>query len=170
MYINCHSYYSLRFGTFSEVELLKLAKEQGITTLALTDINNTSACMNFVRKAKDYDIKPIIGIDFRNGAQQAFVGLAKNNEGFMELNAFLSHHSQNKLPIPNDAPDFKDAYVVYPFEKVMLTEKMQFKAHEFIGVSVEELKKLPFSKYKTFTDKLVIQQQVTVRTKRDFNA
>ncbi len=170
MYINCHSYYSLRFGTFSEVELLKLAKEQGITSLALTDINNTSACMNFVRKAKDYDIKPIIGIDFRNSAQQSFVGLAKNNAGFMELNSFLSHHSHNKLPIPNDAPDFKNVYVVYPFEKVMLTEKRQFKAHEYIGVSVEELKKLPFSKYRTFTDKLVIQQQVTVRTKRDFNA
>lgn len=170
MYINCHSYYSLRFGTFSEVELLKLAKEQGITTLALTDINNTSACMNFVRKAKDYAIKPIIGIDFRNGAQQSFVGIAKNNAGFQELNAFLSHHSHNKLPISNDAPDFKNVYVVYPFEKVMLTEKRQFKAHEYIGVSVEELKKLPFSKYKTFTDKLVIQQQVTVRTKRDFNA
>ncbi|CAH8283413.1 DNA polymerase-3 subunit alpha [Mariniflexile fucanivorans] len=170
MYLNCHTYYSLRFGTFSEVELLELAKENSLTTLALTDINNTSACLNFVRKAKEFDIKPVIGIDFRNGAVQQFVGLAKNNNGFYELNAFLSEHLHEKKSIPNDAPTFNDVVIVYPFEKVLQNEKKQFKDHEFIGVSVEELKKLPFSIYKSYTDKLVVQQQVTLRNKRDFNA
>ena len=96
MYINCHTYYSLRFGTFSEVELLESAKEKGIETLALTDINNTSACLNFIRKSEDFNIKPVIGIDFRNGNDQQYVGLAKNNVGFQQLNEFLSHHSQKK--------------------------------------------------------------------------
>lgn len=88
MYLNCHSYYSLRFGTFSEIELLEMAAAHGIKSLALTDINNTSACLNFIRKAKDFGIKPIVGIDFRNGASQRFVGVARNNEGFYELNSF----------------------------------------------------------------------------------
>ncbi|WP_163517951.1 DNA polymerase III subunit alpha [Gelidibacter japonicus] len=170
MYINSHSYYSLLYGTFSEVELLKLAKANGVTSLALTDINNTSACLNFIRKAKDFNIKPIIGIDFRNGAQQQFVGLAKNHHGFQELNAFLSEHSHSKTPIPDSAPAFKDVIVIYPFETVMLHEQKNFRPHEFIGVSVDELKKLPFSAYTSYTDKLVIQQQVTIRTKKDFNA
>ena len=52
MYLNCHSYYSLRYGTFSEVDLLKLAQENSINALALTDINNTSACLSFVKHAK----------------------------------------------------------------------------------------------------------------------
>ena len=60
--------------------------------LALTDINNTSAGLNFVRKATDFDIKPILGIDFRNGVDPCFVGIAKNNEGYLELNRFLSEH------------------------------------------------------------------------------
>src|SRR5690606_20405400 len=170
MYLNCHTYYSLRFGTFSEVDLLEIAIKNNISTLALTDINNTSACLNFIRKAKEFNIKPIIGIDFRNDASQQFVGIAKNNNGFQGLNEFLSEHSHQKKTIPNDAPNFKDVLVIYPFEKVLQNEKKQFKDYEFIGVSVEELKKLPFSIYKSFTDKLVIQQQVTIRNKKDFNA
>jgi len=170
MYINCHSYYSLRYGTFSEVDLLKLGQENSIDTLALTDINNTSACLNFIRLSSEYNIKPVIGIDFRNGANQLYIGLAKNNQGFEELNAFLSHHSHDKTPLPDVAPTFKNAFVVYPLERVMQLEKNIFNENEYIGISIEDLKKLPFSHYKTFTDKLVIQQQVTIRNKRDYNA
>ncbi|NNJ39727.1 MAG: hypothetical protein HKP60_02525, partial [Eudoraea sp.] len=56
MYLNCHTYYSLRYGTFSEIELLQLARENQVTRLALTDINNTSAGLNFVRKAPEYGV------------------------------------------------------------------------------------------------------------------
>ena len=170
MYINCHTYYSLRFGTFSEIELLKLAQENQVECLALTDINNTSACLNFVRKSKSAGIKPVLGIDFRNGATQKFVGLAKNNQGFYELNKFLSHHSHEKKAIPDQAPFFENAFVIYPFEQLMLLDKKEFNAHEYIGVSINDLKKLPFTAYHTYVDKLVIQQQVTIRNKKDFNA
>jgi DNA polymerase-3 subunit alpha len=170
MYINCHSYYSLRFGTFSEVTLLKMAQVYGVTSLALTDINNTSACLNFIRKAAEFNIKPIVGIDFRKGAEQLYVGLAKNNQGFQELNTFLSSHSHQSKTLPLQAPEFADAFIIYPFEKVLQLEKVDFKEYEFIGVSIENLRRLPFSKYKTYTDKLVIQQAVTFRNKRDFNA
>ena len=97
MYLNCHTYYSLRYGTFSELELLQLAKDHGVTQLVLTDINNTSACLNFVRKASEYNVRPILGIDFRNGVEPCFVCIAKNNEGFLELNNFLSDHIHHKM-------------------------------------------------------------------------
>ncbi|MEM9142084.1 MAG: PHP domain-containing protein, partial [Bacteroidota bacterium] len=73
MYLNCHTYYSLRFGTFSELDLLQMAQENQLGQLVLTDINNTSACLNFVRKAPGYGVRPILGIDFRNGADPCFV-------------------------------------------------------------------------------------------------
>jgi len=170
LYLNNHTYYSLRFGTFSEIELLELAQENDVKKLVLTDINNTSGCLNFVRKAGEYNIEPVLGIDFRNGAQQQFVGIAKNNEGFRELNEFLSHHLQKKLPIPEKAPQFKNAFVIYPFEKVMVSEITQFQPHEFIGVSANELRKIRFSKLRELTTKLVVLQSVTFRNKRDFNA
>ena len=70
MYLNCHTYYSFKFGTMSTEQLLHKAKLKGCTQLALTDINNTSAVLDFVRLAPNYGIKPVVGIDFRNAAAQ----------------------------------------------------------------------------------------------------
>lgn len=170
VYLNCHTYYSLRFGTFSEQHLLKLAQENQVTQLVLTDINNTSACMNFVREAPKYHIKPILGIDFRNGVAPCFVGIARNNQGYQELTTFLSQHLHNDLEIPNRAPTFENAFVVYPFETVILNKLDGFLPHEFIGVSMGDLRRLPFSRLKAYSDQLVVQQPVTFRNKRDYNA
>ena len=170
MYLNCHTYYSLRFGTFSEVELLQLAEQNHVTQLVLTDINNTSAGLNFVRKATEFGIKPILGIDFRNGVLPCFIGIAKNNEGYLELNDFLSQHLHHGLKIPHRAPAFKNAFVVYPFEQVLLNELGNFQEHEFVGISIKDLRRLPFSKLASLTHKLVVQQPVTFRNKQDFNA
>ncbi|HET8736038.1 MAG TPA: DNA polymerase III subunit alpha [Pricia sp.] len=177
MYLNCHTYYSLRYGTFSEVELLQLAQENHVTRLALTDINNTSAGLNFVRKAPEFGITPVLGIDFRNGVDPCFMGIAQNNEGYLELNDFLSDHlhrkseqPNRKMELPADAPAFQNAYVVYPFEKVVQEQRSAFADHEFIGISINDLRRLPFSGLLKFKDRLVVQQPVTFRNKRDFNA
>jgi DNA-directed DNA polymerase III PolC len=160
----------MRFGTFSELELLQLAQENHVTQLALTDINNTSAGLNFVRKAKQYNVKPILGIDFRNGVDSCFVGIAKNNEGYQELNGFLSAHLHADKEFPVLAPHFEHAYVIYPFEKVVLNEQITFADHEYIGISIADLRRLPFSRLKELKTKLVVLQPVTFRNKRDFNA
>ena len=170
MYLNCHTYYSMRYGTFSELELLQLARENHVTRLALTDINNTSAGLNFVRKSPEYGVTPLLGIDFRNGVDPCFIGIAKNNEGYLELNDYLSRHLHQKKEFPLAAPKFKNAYVVYPFEKVVQNLKTSFADHEFIGVSISDLRRLPFSSLLKFKNKLVVQQPVTFRSKRDFNA
>ncbi|MHA7059040.1 DNA polymerase III subunit alpha [Aquimarina sp. M1] len=169
MYLNCHSYYSLRFGTFSEIDLLELAKKNQLDSLALTDINNTSACLNFIRKANDYQIKPIIGIDFRNNHHQLYVGLAKNNEGYKELNDFLSYHSHNKIKFSENAPQFKNAFIIYPFRQIQKLQKTEFSSNEFIGISLKEIPNLQISSYRKLKDRLVILQPVTFRDKKDFN-
>ncbi len=138
--------------------------------LVLTDINTTSACLNFIRKAPEYDIAPKVGVDFRNGVDPCFVALAKNNTGFQEINAFLSQHLHQAKEIPQRAPVFKDVFVIYPFEKVLLNEFNDFLAHEFIGISIRDLRRLPFSRLKKLRDKLVVLQSVSFRNKRDFNA
>ncbi|PKA98795.1 DNA polymerase III alpha subunit [Flavobacteriaceae bacterium MAR_2009_75] len=170
MYLNCHTYYSLRYGTFSERELLSLAQENEVTKLVLTDINNTSGCLNFVRLASEYGVSPILGIDFRNGVEQCFIGIAKNNEGYLELNNFLSDHLHQKKQLPSVAPKFEHAYVVYPFEKTLLNEIVILNENEYIGISIADLRKLPFSKLAGLKHKLVVQQPVTFRNKNDFNA
>jgi len=170
MYLNCHTYYSLRYGTFSEIELLQLAVENNIDVLTLTDINNTSACMNFVQQAEKQNIKPVVGVDFRNGNTQQFVAIAKNNIGFQNINRYLSGFLESKTIIPEQPSLLEHVFIIYPFEKVLELNLTSFKENEFIGVSVAEINKLRFSYVKKFQDKLVIQQQVTVRNKKDFNA
>lgn len=160
----------MRFGTFSETELLQLAQENQVRELVLTDINNTSACLNFIRKAPEYNVRPIIGIDFRNGTDSCFVGIAKNNKGFQELNSFLSVHVHQEKELPQRAPDFKNVFVVYPFEKALRNEFYEYGSHEFVGVSINDLRRLRFSKLKSLKNNLVVLQAVTFRNKRDFNA
>jgi DNA polymerase-3 subunit alpha len=104
LYLNCHSYYSLRYGTIKPTELLDLAVGNGLKSLVFTDINSTSACLDFVRLSEKRDILPVIGIDFRNGADQIYVGIAKNNAGFKELNEHLSEHIHSRTVFPDRAP------------------------------------------------------------------
>jgi DNA polymerase-3 subunit alpha len=170
IYLNCHTWYSLRYGTFSVEKLCELARDFKVESLALTDINNTSGCLNFIKIASEYGINPITGIDFRNGAEQQYIGIAKNNKGFRQLNAHLSGQLYSKKEFNPEAPELPDCFIIYPFEKVVANKKVNFRNNEFIGVSVESLRKLKFSKYLEFEDKLVLLQSVSFRNKRDFNA
>jgi len=153
MYINCHTYYSLRYGTISEKELVAIALADKAREVVLADVNNTSACLNFVRLAQKSDIRPILGIDFRDGAKQLYLGIARNNNGFEQLNAFLSEYKHDKKTL-----------------QARLLNKLTFGANEFIGVGRFELNKLAVSDYSKYSDKLVALNSFTFRHKRDFNA
>jgi len=167
LYLNCHTYYSLRYGTLKPEELLTLAVENGLQTLALTDINNTSACLDFVRLSSKHNIKPIVGVDFRNSADQQFILLAKNNIGFQKINSYLSVFlHDNSITIPHRPSDIQDCYVIYPFEK---GKDFILKENEFLGVNPRDLNKLKFSKWNKQTEKLVILRTVSFQHKKGFN-
>lgn len=166
MYLNTHSYFSFKYGVMSTNDVLKEAQKNGIEAFALTDINSTAGCMRFIRKAPEYDIKPIVGVDFRNGVNQQFVAIAKNNKGFQEINIFLSKHLHQGIKIPQQAPAFKNVYVIYPFK---INPGHKLKSHEYIGISPQEILKVRFSRWKDQLEKLVIFPTATFRHKRDFN-
>ena len=166
--MNTNSHFSLRYGTVSPKKLLQLAQQMSIKTLCLTDINTSSACLDFIRLATSFSIRPVVGIDFRNGAKQEFVMLAKNNQGFHNINQYLSDLLfEKEYTVPYRAPSLKDVFVIYPFEKHFDTT---LAAHEFIGVSIENAKKVPFSIWKNHTHKLVVFHTISFQNKRGFNA
>ena len=167
MYINCHTYYSLRYGTIKPENLLMLAAEKGIQTLALTDINNTSACLDFVRLSAKYNIKPVLGVDFRNGARQQFILLAKNNDGFQQINNYLSAFlHDDKLKVPDHAVQLEHTFVIYPY---VHGKKYDLKPNEYLGVKPHDLNKLKFSSWNQQRGKLVILQTVSFQDKKGFN-
>lgn len=164
MYLNTHSYYSLKYGTISTAELLAHMQDAGVKTFALTDINNTSASLNFARMAPKNGINPVLGIDFRNGADQLFVAIAKNNEGFKELNDYLSGYLHAKKEIPSRAPEFEHAYIIYPFQKYT---NFPLRTSEFIGVKPTDLIKLVYPPHQMDKGKLVMLPTATFRSKMD---
>lgn len=171
MFLNCHTYYSLRYGTLKTEELLALGRKNGATQLALTDINSTSASWEFVRMASQYNIRPILGVDFRNGAKQQFVILAKNDQGFHNINNYLSdflhQRAEDKnVEIPERAQNLVHTLIIYPFSSFKGEDLSE---NEFLGVKIEDLNRLKFSPWRNRLEKLVILNTVSFQNKKGFN-
>ena len=56
MYLNCHSYYSLRYGTMSVEQLVQKALVAGSDTIVLTDINNSTGIPEFAEMIMNFSI------------------------------------------------------------------------------------------------------------------
>ncbi|MCC7297205.1 MAG: DNA polymerase III subunit alpha [Bacteroidia bacterium] len=178
MYLNCHSYYSIRYGIISPKDLAiwgaRPSLGAGKIPVCLTDINAVSGIPDFFREAQKHeDIHPCAGIDFRQGntgGRCLYIGIAKNEHGFAELNRFLSHYHTQHLPLPEFPPEFEHAFIIYPFERT--TEK-GFKTsllpHEFIGVRPNQLGKLRFSPWKKQVTRLVALATASFRNQTDHN-
>jgi DNA-directed DNA polymerase III PolC len=139
MYLNCHSYYSLRYGTMSVEELVQKAKNAGAETIALTDINNSTAIPEFSGECTRNSIRPIAGIEFRIDNELQYIGIARNNSGLRELNEFLSNLNFEKTPVPFPAPSFSEAYIIYSLAK---QPGRKLSDNERIGIRTEDINKL----------------------------
>ncbi|NJM17135.1 MAG: PHP domain-containing protein, partial [Bacteroidales bacterium] len=167
MLINTHTYFSFNYGTMSPQKLVEDITGKGYSHFAITDINNTSACFELLRELPhNPGLRLAFGIDFRNGMQQQYVGLAQNNQGFMELNLHLTHYLHAGKEFLPRAPYFEHVCIVYPFSK----HYFQLKPKEYIGISAADLNQLPFSPWKDHPHKLVLLQPVSFRNKYDYNA
>lgn len=163
--LNVHSQFSLRYGLVAPCDLIPLLREKGYERFALTDINSSSAVLGFVRDAQEAGHAPSVGIDFRNGIEQQFIGLAKNNRGFNELNIFLSRHLHDDTPFPDRAPHFSNCFVVYPWKKA----PQKLLRNERIGVAMRDINRLVFHAKPDDLKNMVILQPMTFRHKRDYN-
>ncbi|MFA5853486.1 MAG: DNA polymerase III subunit alpha [Patescibacteria group bacterium] len=62
-HLHCHSHYSLLEALPQVDKLVKFAKSQGATAVALTDNGNMFGVIEFVQECQKAEIKPIIGYD-----------------------------------------------------------------------------------------------------------
>lgn len=178
MFLNVHSSYSLKYGTMNIPAIVSKARALGIHQMVLTDINNSTGAIEFIREcykqgiAKEpdevqagnipYHLKPIAGIEFRKDGQLLYIGIAKNKEGMRELNEFLSTHNVEDQVLPNDAPAFENAFIIYPFTKSF---NRVLKANEFIGIKRSQLNGLYKHDLLHQKEKLVVWHPVTVGSK-----
>ena len=165
MYLNVRSYYSLCYGTISIENLVEKASAMHIPAMALTDINNTMGVVDFVFECKKYGVKPIAGCEFRNGDELLYVAIARNNEGFREINETLTQYNISKTPYNINAPQWNNVVVIYPFGKRKIS---QLADNEFIGVRLSQVSRLLTSDLRNHQEKLVIAQPVTFLDEKSF--
>ncbi|HLN19466.1 MAG TPA: DNA polymerase III subunit alpha [Bacteroidales bacterium] len=162
MYLNCHSYYSLRYGMMPVEKLVQKAREAGEDAVALTDINNSTGIPEFAAECAKQGIRPVAGIEFRNGNDLQYIGLARNNNGLRELNEFLSDLNFKGMPVPFPAPPFNDAYIIYSLEHQPSRKLLD---NERTGIRPSELSRL--INIRTDRNKMIILQPVTFSEKED---
>lgn len=163
MYLNVHSQYSLRYGTMSIRTLVDEAQARGITQMVITDINNSTGVMEFMRECRKKKIKPIGGMEFRSAKKLLYIGIARNKEGMKELNDFLTTHNLEQKELPDQPWEFKNAYVVYPYGK-----NLELRSNEYIGLRFDELHQLYNKDLTGIQDKLLVFQPVFVANKIEY--
>ncbi|VEU59704.1 DNA polymerase III subunit alpha [Mesomycoplasma neurolyticum] len=103
--LNVHTEYSFLESTIKIDKLFDYAKQNNIKTIVITDRNNMFALPKFLKKAKEFNIKPIIGVDL-DVENYRFILLAKNYQGYQFLAKLVSKKNNNNvislLEIEND--------------------------------------------------------------------
>ena len=165
MYLNCHSFHSLRYGTIPLRDLVQQAAVFGVKAMALTDINTVTGIYEFIQCCEAVNIKSLVGIEFRIDNNLQFIGLAKNREGLAEMCRLQTAYNFKEIDFPEYAPDFENVIVIYPLE----TAPDKLKANEFIGIRPEQLTRLYNADLRKYIDRMVVLQPVTYRTKKEYS-
>lgn len=98
VHLHTHSHYTLLEALPKIPDLVKAAKKDGMTALALTDSGNLYGAIEFYKECKAQEIKPIIGVDFYvalrkrtdkearvDNQRTRLVLLAENEAGYQNL-------------------------------------------------------------------------------------
>ncbi|RKR08181.1 DNA polymerase III alpha subunit [Flavobacterium sp. 90] len=165
MFLNCHSYHSLRYGTIPLDDLIWQAAHCSVTAAALTDINTVTGIYDFIKGCQAQGIKPLVGIEFRCRHHLRYIGLAKNAAGLAQMNRFLTDHNFSGAPLPEKAPALESVYFIYGLENA----PDQLGENEFIGIEPDQLGRLFMPELKKKISKMVILRPVVFRTKREYN-
>ncbi len=158
MFINCHTYHSLRYGVLSPGELVQQAVLLKVDVLVLTDINSTSGVFDFIKACDKAGITPLVGMEFRENGRLLYTGIARNFKGFGELNRFLSLHRLSQTSLPDLPPVFNDAYIIFPFGSKLPSK---LRENEFVGIRHFQINRLVTSPLSRQLSKLVVWHPVT---------
>jgi len=145
-------------------QLVQKAIAAGADAIVLTDINNSSAIPEFAGECTKNNLKPVAGIEFRNGNELQYIGVARSNNGLRELNEFLSKLNFENEPVPFPAPRFKDSYIVYALKKRPVRKLFD---NERIGIRHAEMNRLQLLPSSINRNMMVLLHPVTFAGKED---
>ncbi len=144
----------------------------GIRSLALTNINGTPDAWDFVSFCRDTQggteppIKPVLGSEIRNDNKFCYLLMARNDNGIMQMNHFISAYKMAGDPFPERPVFDHDVFIIYALGRYGPAALLD---NELIGVRVSEVGKLFSSTIKHHPQKFIIRQPVTFQSKKYFN-
>jgi DNA-directed DNA polymerase III PolC len=87
--LRVHSYYTFLDSTLSPATIVNLAKQHGLSAIALTDIGNLHGAVEFAQAAKHAGIKPIFGAELQVNEHPLLL-YVESTRGYHNLNRLLS--------------------------------------------------------------------------------
>jgi error-prone DNA polymerase len=140
-------------------QLVQKAAEHNAEAIALTDINNSTGMPEFITGCISRGIKPLTGIEFRNGNEFLYIGVARNNDGIRELNEFLSVCNISSESPGFPPPRFSNSYIIYRSDKLPGRKLYE---NELTGIRPSEVNSMLTNSSRICIDKAVILCPVTV--------
>ena len=140
-------------------ELVKIAKENNIDALTITD-NNMYGTMEFYKECKKEKIKPIIGLEIT--IEEKIILYVKNYEGYQNLLKITTLKSKRKLNL-DDLTNYAEGLLcIVPYESKKLYNTLN-KIYEDIFVSYKD----EYQKQKINLSNKVYMKSIRCITKED---
>jgi len=89
VHLRLHSEFSISDSSIGIEQAIKIAKDNKMHSLAITDLNNGFAWIKFYQAARKNNIKPILGSDINVNNEQLLF-LIQNNTGYLNMCKILS--------------------------------------------------------------------------------
>jgi len=171
MYLNCHSWYSFKYGTLSIDRLSALAESVVPHRLTLTDINTMSGCIEFAKILSEKGLRYNLGVEFRRGDKVLYVLIARDETGFAEINAHLSQFNPEAEVWEHSADEsFSDhVLVIYPLASFREPGFRMLKANEYVGVAPHEVRSTFSLRAKVGASKLIALPTLTFLHSRHYS-
>ncbi len=160
-HLHTHSHYSLLSALPKIEDLVKKAKSENMTALALTDSGNLYGAIEFYKECKKKEIKPIIGVDFflapremkdKDGSidkpRERLLLIAKDYTGYKNLIKLVTvSHLEGFYYKPRidsgTLEKYKEGLIcIAPFLNSDISKAIEIKDYEKAGIKADFYKRL----------------------------
>ena len=138
VHLQVRSGYTFMHSTVKINQLVKKAKLDGMTAIALTDRNVLHGALEFYQACQRENIKPIIGMETTiivNEQLNDVILLAKNNQGYqslLKLSTIIQTNEEKKLQLTDLSEHLKECHLILPIETTQLKELLEANNQEAI--------------------------------------
>ena len=141
-------------------ELIKIARENNITALTITD-NNMFGAIDFYKECINNNIKPIIGLEITLDDLK-YVLYCMNNDGYKNLIKLTTIMSDTKLTLKHIEKYSSDLIAIVPYESRKLYNDLK-KLYQYIFIGYKN----ELEKEKIISDNAVYMGEILCLNKED---